>query len=162
MIQRSFIEHPPHALQHPASMLAAPAIVGTSPISNSSERSRPMPRRRHDCAPICKTNVFTNTGTSIAAGVIGTIVPMGQLPPSNLPVGMYAFGQSAIYAPKINAALSVGGGQEENFATHFIFPIACGNYGRATRRGYAGHILTDCLRHDDPRTAGFAGPMEAA
>jgi hypothetical protein len=30
------------------------------------------------------------------------------------------------------------------------------------KRGYAGTVLTDCIRHDDYRSADFSGPMVAA
>lgn len=138
--QRSFIVQPPQALQHRASTAEAACMVGTSPIASSSLRNRPTPRRRHVCAPAPTTKACTSIGTSTAAGDIGTIDP-------------------AMAAPR---SLSVHGGcgikfrQLENGE-----PVKSHPDQSRSRRGYAGNLRTDCISHDDYRSADFNGPMVA-
>lgn len=161
MTQRSFISHPRQALQHRLKTFPAPESEGISPIASKSRRSLPMTRRLHAEGPTSRTIAETSTGTRHATGVIGTEAPI-RCTLASQDKSAVRFGAVAGNTPGKNAATARNFGQGKYIHAVFNYPLAL-NYERpAVKRGYVGAAPTDCIRHDDYRSADFIGPLVPA
>jgi hypothetical protein len=82
MIQRRDIGHLPQALQQAERTCSAATMFGMAPMAEKSRLSLPTPRRPQGPGAIRERTIFTSTGTSNAAGVIGLtpIVPSRAAP----------------------------------------------------------------------------------
>lgn len=140
MAHLSFISQARQMRQQFANTQDAPAKDGMSPSDVRSRRNFPTTRRLQIVGPTSCTIAFTKTGTRQATGVIGTKFIVH-------PHGCSVYG----------GCHCCNGQLQRNRRRWQHQPTV-----NLLQRGFAGTAPYDCIRHDDYRSADFAGPRVSA